>query len=87
MDSYFLKTIFVTTPLLGEEIKKFKDNIDDRSITGPVDSCTLLSKLSMIFNISPLLVSGYMNAPIEPNFLSLENGMEYIMHHPHEPIM
>ena len=32
-------------------------------------------------------ISGYMNAPIEPNFLALKHGMEYLMHHPHEPIM
>ena len=32
-------------------------------------------------------LSGYMNAPIEPDFLSLRHGMEYLMHHPYEPIM
>ena len=28
-----------------------------------------------------------MNAPTEPAFLSLRNGMEYLLHHPHEPII
>ena len=32
-------------------------------------------------------LSGYMNAPTEPTFLAFKNGMEYLMHHPHEPIM
>ena len=32
-------------------------------------------------------LSGYMNEPIEPDFLALKHGMEYIMHHPHEPIV
>ena len=32
-------------------------------------------------------LSGYMNAPTERAFLSLRHGMEYHMHHPHEPIM
>ena len=30
---------------------------------------------------------GYINAPTEPAFIALKNGMEYIMHHPHESIM
>ena len=29
----------------------------------------------------------YINAPAEPAFLSLTYGMEYLMHHPHEPIV
>ena len=32
-------------------------------------------------------LSGYMNAPTKPAFLNIKHGMEYIMHHPHEPIM
>ena len=32
-------------------------------------------------------LSIYMNAPTEPVFMALKHGMEYIMHHPHEPIM
>ena len=29
-------------------------------------------------------ISGYMNAPKEPAFISLIHGMEYLMNHPHE---
>ena len=32
-------------------------------------------------------LSGYMNAQPGPDFLDLKNGMEYLMHHPHEPII
>ena len=32
-------------------------------------------------------LSGYMNALTVPAFLALKYGMEYLMHHPHEPIM
>ena len=32
-------------------------------------------------------LSDYMNAPTEPDILDLKYGMEYLMHHPHEPIM
>ena len=32
-------------------------------------------------------LSGYMNEPTEPDFLDLKHGMEYLMHHPNEPIM
>ena len=28
-------------------------------------------------------ISGYMNALTEPTFLSLKNGMGYLMHHTH----
>ena len=32
-------------------------------------------------------LSGYMNAPAEPEFITLRHGMEYLMFKPHEPIM
>ena len=32
-------------------------------------------------------LSGYMNAPTEPDFLALKHGMEYLMPHSHKPIM
>ena len=32
-------------------------------------------------------LSGYMNAPTEPEFVALKHGMEYLIHHTHEPIM
>ena len=28
-----------------------------------------------------------MNATTEPAFISLRHGMEYLMHHPHDPII
>ena len=34
-----------------------------------------------------IYLSGYINAPTEPDFLYLKHGMEYLMPHPHEPIM
>ena len=34
-----------------------------------------------------LRLIGYMNAPSETAFLALYQFMDYIMHHPHEPIM
>ena len=32
-------------------------------------------------------LSGYMNSPIEPDFLDLKHGMGYILYYSHEPIM
>ena len=32
-------------------------------------------------------LSGCMNAPTEPAFLALKDGMEYLIHNPHEIIM
>ena len=34
-----------------------------------------------------MLLSCYINAPTEPEFIALRHIMEYLMHHPHEPIM
>ena len=34
-----------------------------------------------------MCLSGYTNAPIEPAFFDIKHGMEYLMHHTHEPIM
>ena len=34
-----------------------------------------------------MLLSVYMNTPTEPDSIALKHGMEYIIHHPHEPIM
>ena len=34
-----------------------------------------------------MILSAYMNAPTETDFLILKHGMEYLMHHPHEHIM
>ena len=31
--------------------------------------------------------SGYMNAQKKPAYIALKHGIEYLMHHPHEPIM
>ena len=30
---------------------------------------------------------GYMNAPTEPALLAIRHVMEYLIHHPHEPII
>ena len=32
-------------------------------------------------------LSEYMNAPTMPAFLALRHGMEYLMRHPHEPVV
>ena len=34
-----------------------------------------------------MIRSGYINAPTEPFFIDLKHGMEYLMHHPQEPIV
>ena len=38
------------------------------------------------FQYITIKLGGYMNSPTEPYFLSLRQGLEYLMHHPHEPI-
>ena len=39
------------------------------------------------YNLQYLTIrlSRYMNVPTEPDFLDIKHGMEYLMHHPHEP--
>ena len=35
----------------------------------------------------PMRLSGYMNSPTESDLLDLKHCMEYLTHHPHEPII
>ena len=32
-------------------------------------------------------LSGYINSPEEHTFINIKHGIEYLIHHPHEPIM
>ena len=87
MDTSFENTLFMAATIIGEYLKQI-----DRSYGGllnhwvgglmhiTVENCYGLQYLTM-------RISGYMNAPTETALLALKNGMEYIMHHPHEPIM
>ena len=60
--------------------------MEDPSVIWLVVSCTSLFKHATILYLTVRL-SGYTNAPTEPAFLALGQDMEYLMHHPHEPIM
>ena len=87
VDASFEKTLFMDTPLIGEYLKQI-----DKSHRGSlyhwvgglmhitVKTCYNLQYLTMS-------LSGYMNAPIEPALLAFIHGIEYLIHHPHEPIM
>ena len=46
---------------------------------------TVQTRYALQFIIMRLI--GYMNAPTEPDLLDVKHVMEYLMHHPHEPIM
>ena len=39
------------------------------------------------FQYITMCLSGYINSPTVPDFLDLKHGMEYLMNHPHGPIM
>ena len=87
MDTYFEKTIFVAIPIIGEDLKQI-DKLHGLSLNhwvGGIMHITFQTRYDIQYLI--MLLDGYMNAPIEPDFISLKNYMEYIMHHTHEPIM
>ena len=50
MDTYFEKILFIATLLIGKEIKKLSNNMEDTSTAGLVASCTSLVTLASIFN-------------------------------------
>ena len=86
-DTSFEQTLFMSTPLIVSELKQIEKTHGGSlnhwfgglmNIT--VQTCYDLQYLT-------IQLSGYMNASTEPAFLALKHGMEYLMHHPHEPIM
>ena len=75
------------TPLIGEELKQLGN-----SHTGYLNHCVgglmyITAQIRYDLKYLTMWLSGYMNAPTAPAFLALRHGMEYLMHHPHEPIM
>ena len=87
VDTSFEHTLFRDTILIGEELKK-----NDKSHEGSLNhwvggimhitfqTCYDLQYLTMRLSV-------YINSPTEHVFLALKHGMEYLMHHPYEPIM
>ena len=53
MDTYFGKLLFMSTPIIREELKQIENLNGATSITGLVASCKSLSKQAMIFNTLP----------------------------------
>ena len=75
------------TPLIREELKQidksygiFLNNWVGGIIYTTVQTCYDLQYLTVY-------LSGYVKYTTEPYFLALKHGMEYLMHHPHYPIM
>ena len=87
VDTSFGNTLFMATPIIGEGLKKI-----DKSHGGYLNHWVggfIHITVKTIYDLQylTLRLSRYMNAPTEPAFLALKHGMEYLMHHPHEPIM
>ena len=74
-------------PLIGEELKQIEKS-NGGSINHWVGGLVYIT-VQNCYDIQYLTMrlSGYMNAPIEPDFFALKHGMEYLIHHTHEPIM
>ena len=76
----------MATPLIG--LKNLNEISHGGSLNhwvGGLFHITVQTRYALQYHT--MLLSWYMNAPIETSFLSLRHGMEYIMYHPHEPIM
>ena len=87
MEVSFENLLVMATPLIGEYLKQV-ENSHGGSLNhwvGGIIHITVQTFCDIKYLIMRL--SGYINYPTEPEFLALRHGMEYIMHHSHEPIM
>ena len=74
-------------PLFGEELKKIEKS-HGRSLNHWVGGLMHITFQTFCdLQYLTMLLSVYTNAPTEPDFIAFKHGMEYLMHHPHEPIM
>ena len=75
VDTYFEKTIFVAIPIIGEDLKQI-DKLHGLSLNhwvGGIMHITFQTRYDIQYLI--MLLDGYMNAPIEPDFISIKNYM------------
>ena len=75
------------TPLIVEELKQIEKShrLSLNYWSGLLIHITVQTQYDL--QCLTMRISGYMNAPTEPAFLVIKHGMEYLMHHPQEPIM
>ena len=77
----------MATPLIGSELKQIEKSHGGslNHWVGGLMHITVQTHCDLQYLI--MCLSGYMNAPTEPAFIYIKHGMEYLMHHPHEPII
>ena len=75
------------TPPIVEELKQIEKSHGEslNHWVGVIIHTTFQTKYDLQY--LTMRLNGYMNSPIEPYFIDFKHGMEYTMHHPHEPIM
>ena len=76
----------MATPLIRDDLNKLRYH--GRSLSHWVDGLTHIT-VQTLYGIQYLTMrlSGYINAPTDPEFISLRHGKYYLMHHQHEPFM
>ena len=75
INTYYDHTLFMATPLIGEELKQI-EKLHGGSLNnwvGGIMHITFQTCYDLQYLIMPL--SGYINAPTEPAFLVLKYGM------------
>ena len=87
IDTSFEQTIFVDTPLIGSKLNQIEKSHGEylNHWVGVLMHITLQTRYDPQYLIMRL--SGYINTPTEPDFITIKQGMEYLTHHTHEPIM
>ena len=87
VDTHFKNTLFLVTPLIGEELKKIEKS-HGRSLNNWVGGLIYIT-VQTFYDLQYLTMclSIYINAQTKLAPLPLRHGMEYLTHHPHEPIM
>ena len=79
--------LFMATPIIREELKQINKSHGGslNQWVGGLMHTTVQTRYDLQY--IKIRLSGYMNAPTQPAFISLKHDMEYLMHDPHETIM
>ena len=77
----------MATPIIREELKQINKSHGGslNQWVGGLMHTTVQTRYDLQY--IKIRLSGYMNAPTQPAFISLKHDMEYLMHDPHETIM
>ena len=87
VDTSFENTLFMATPIIGEDMIVFDKSYVWSLNHWVVRLMQITVQTRYVLQYITMRLSVYMNAPTEPEFIAIKNGMEYIMNYLHETII